>query len=414
MSLPPGLSNLAFLEPARAHTNLALVRSRLPGPLLSLLPTALAQAPDPDGALNRLERFTRRPGAQVVTALLSQPALLHYLLALFSYSQFLSEALIQQPELVVWLGREKSLDRIKTNEELLEDYARFEATFLEGEPGLALARFKRRQYLRITLRDILGLATLVETTLELSTLADVLLQRALAEAEKSLRERYGGPQTQDASGRLVPARFAVVSLGKLGGNELNYSSDVDLLFLYKGDGNTDSRDTVGRVSNREFFVRLAQGLLGRVAGVTQEGPVFRIDLRLRPGGGEGDLVVSLPAAFRYYREQAREWELQMLLKARHSAGDGGLVSEFLSFMEPCVYRGPMHFAAVESVVKAREQIGRKLDTGGAGRLNVKLAPGGIRDIEFLVQCLQRLYGQQDPWVRAGSSLVGLHKLHEKG
>ena len=414
MSLPPHFSNLPFREPARASTNLALVRSRLPEPLLSSLPMALAQVPDPDGALNALERFTRQPGDRIVSALLKQPVLLHYLLALFSHSQFLSETLIQQPELVIWLGRQKSLDRIKSKEELLEEYARFEATFLEDEPGLALARFKRRQYLRITLRDILGVATLVETTLELSTLADVLLQRALAEAEKNLRRRYGRPQTQDARGRMAPARFAVVSLGKLGGNELNYSSDVDLLFLYQGEGTTDCREVTRAVSNKEFFVRLAQGLLERVAGVTREGPVFRVDLRLRPGGGEGDLVVSLPAALHYYRKQAREWELQMLLKGRDSAGDGGLVREFLSSVEPHIFRGPMHFAVVESVIKTREQIDRKLDSAEAKGLNVKLAPGGLRDIEFLVQCLQRLYGQQDPWVRAGSTLVALHKLYDKG
>jgi glutamate-ammonia-ligase adenylyltransferase len=205
-----------------------------------------------------------------------------------------------------------------------------------------------------------------------------------------------------------------MSLGKLGGNELNYSSDVDLLFLYQGEGTTDCREATRRITNKEFSVRLAQGLLERVAGVTREGPVFRVDLRLRPGGGEGDLVVSLPAALRYYREQAREWELQMLLKGRGSAGDGGLVGEFLSSVEPHVFRGPMHFAVVESVVKAREQIDRKLDSADASGLNVKLAPGGLRDIEFLVQCLQRLYGQQDPWVRAGATLVALHKLYEKG
>jgi len=414
MSLPATLSSLSFLDGSRARTNLELLTARLPESLLSQLPTTLAQVPDPDGALNTLERFTRHPGLAVMNALVGQPALLHYLLALFSHSQFLGEMLVQQPELIIWVGRERNLDRIKSKEELLEEYARFEATLLEVEPGLGLARFKRRQYLRITLRDILGLATLVETTLELSILADVLLQKALAGAEKSLRERYGRPQSEDARGRRVAARFAVVSLGKLGGQELNYNSDVDLLFLYQGEGNTDSRQQGRRIANKEIFIRVAQGLLERVAGVTREGPVFRVDLRLRPGGGEGDLVLSLSAALRYYKERAREWELQMLLKARHSAGDAGLVQEFLSSVEPFVFRGPMHFAAVESVVSAREQIGRKLDAAGVGRLNVKLAAGGIRDIEFLVQCLQRLYGRQDPWVRAGGSLVALHKLYDKG
>jgi glutamate-ammonia-ligase adenylyltransferase len=414
MSLPPALRGLSLESPGRAQTNLALLRERLPEPLFSLLATVLGQVPDPDRALNTLERFTRGLPPRVMKTMVQKPVLLHYLLALFSHSGFLSETLAQQPELVLWLSREKHLQRAKSKEELLEEYARFQATAGESEPALILAHFKRRQYLRITLRDVLGVATLVEITLELSILADVLLEKAVALAESELRSRYGSPQRLDARGRLVPARFAVVSLGKLGGKELNYSSDVDLLFLYDGKGETSLPHATGRISNKEFFVRLAQRVLEVIAGVTPQGPVFRVDLRLRPGGGEGDLVISLPAAVKYYQERAREWELQMLLKARHSAGDGGLVREFLSAVEPALFRGPMHFAAVESVLKAREQMDRKLHARSMAHLNVKLAPGGIRDIEFLVQCLQRLHGREDRWVRAAGTQVGLQKLYEKG
>lgn len=413
MSLPEAFAALPFSQPARARADLELLRARLPERLYDRLPTVLAQVPDPDGALNRLERFSREAGRRVLEAMVRQPALLHYLLALFSHSRFLSETLLQQPDLIVWLGREKHLERLKSKEELLEDYARFETAALDIEPALALARFKRRQYLRITLKDILGLATLVETTLELSTLADVLLAKALELAERELRQRYGTPQTTDTRGRPVPARFAVVSLGKLGGSELNYSSDVDLLFLHAGEGETSAPESGRRIVNSEFFLRLAQRLLQIIAGVTREGPVFRVDLRLRPGGGEGDLAISLPTAIDYYRRHAREWELQMLLKARSSAGEASLVREFLAAVEPFLFRGEMHFAAVESVLESREGLDRKLE-GGAGRQDIKRAPGGIRDIEFLVQCLQRLHGQEDRWVRAAGTLLGLQKLYDKG
>jgi glutamate-ammonia-ligase adenylyltransferase len=271
--------HVSFSEPGRAQANLGLLKARLPEALFSALPTALAQVPDPDGALNRLERFTRELGRRVANALVSQPVLLHYLLALFAHSHFLSEMLIRQPDLILWLGRERNLERLKSKEELLEEYARFEATALDLEPALGLARFKRCQYLRITLRDILGLAGLVETTLELSTLADVLLEKAVSMAERELRQRYGTPQTHDARGRLVPARFAVLSLGKLGGNELNYSSDIDLLFLYHGEGETSSPPAGRHLSNSEFFLRLAQCLVQIITGVTREGTVFRVDLR---------------------------------------------------------------------------------------------------------------------------------------
>ncbi len=409
MSLPDTFVSVRFREPARAAANLTHLRARLPANLLDLLPTVLAQVPDPDGALNALERFARELPRRVTDGIGRQPVLLHYLLALFSFSRFLGETLIQDPELILWLGRERLLERMPSHEELLEEYARFETAAFDLDPSLALARFKRRQYLRIVLKDVLGLSTLVETTLEVSTLADVLLEKALRRADAELQRRYGAPESSDARGRRVPARFAVVSLGKLGGNELNYSSDIDLLFLFDGSGETTGPD---RLSNSEYFVRLSQRLLQIITGVSSEGPVFRVDMRLRPGGGEGDLAISLPAAIEYYQRRAREWELQMLLKARHSAGDPAPVREFQSAVEPFLYRGAMHFPAVEAVVKAREGFDLKLDP--TGRANVKLEPGGIRDIEFLVQCLQRLHGRDDPWVRAAGTLVGLHKLFEKG
>ncbi len=409
MSLPDTFAFVRFRQPARAESNLEHLRGRLPDSLLKLLPTVLVQVPDPDAALNYLERFARDLPPRVTDSIGRQPTLLHYLLALFAYSRFLSETLLQEPELIVWLGREKMLDRMPSKEELLEEYARFETAAFDLDPSLALARFKRRQYLRIVLKDILGLSTLVETTLELSTLADVLLEKALRRADAELEKRHGAPETLDARGRRVRACFAVVSLGKLGGNELNYSSDIDLLFLFAGSGDTAGPE---RLANSEYFVRLSQRLLQIITGVSREGPVFRVDMRLRPGGGEGDLAISRPAAVDYYQRRAREWELQMLLKARHSAGDPGLVREFLSGVEPSIYRGAIHFPTVEAVVKAREGFNRKLDA--AESVNVKLAPGGIRDIEFLVQCLQRLHGRDDPWVRAGGTLVGLHKLYEKG
>ena len=411
MSLPDTFASVRFREPARAASNLEHLRGRLPESLFRLLPTVLRQVPDPDGALNNLERFARELPRRVTDGIGRQPALLHYLLALFSHSRFLSETLLQEPELILWLGREKLLDRISSKDELLEEYARFETAAFDLEPSLALARFKRRQYLRIVLKDILGLSTLVETTLELSILADVLLEKALRRADSELQKRHGAPEALDARGRRVLARFAVVSLGKLGGNELNYSSDIDLLFLFAGGGETAGPE---RLANGEYFVRLAQRLLQIVTGVSREGAVFRVDMRLRPGGGEGDLAISLPTAVEYYRQRAREWELQMLLKARHSAGDTALVREFLSAVEPFLYQGAMHFPAVEAVVKAREGFDRKLDAAGSEGVNVKLEPGGIRDIEFLVQCLQRLHGRDDPWVRAAGTLVGLHKLYEKG
>lgn len=416
-------SGVSFEDASRAQANLALVKARVPASVYETLPTLLPALPDPDSALNYFERFTAAAPRTVLDYLARNPVSLHYLLTLFSYSRFLSETLVQQPELITWLHRppgRSDLARVKSKEDLLQEYARFEATAIETDRAVVLARFKRREYLRITLKDVLGMATLAETTIELSTLADVLLEKARALAEQELTNRYGQPTHVDASGRIVPARFAVLSLGKLGGSELNYSSDIDLLYLYSGEGETSGGDKPdSRISNTEFFLRLAHAITRLIGAVTREGAVFRVDLRLRPQGSEGDLAVSLAAALDYYRRRADDWERQMLIKARYSAGDATLAREFLRAVQPLIYETAADFQAIESIRDSRERIDRKLSARLAGidvgrGLNLKLAPGGIRDIEFLVQCLQRLYGGTDPWVRTGGTLVALTKLFDKG
>ncbi len=262
---------------------------------------------------------------------------------------------------------------------------------------------------------MLGLSTLGETTLELSSLADVILANALSFSDQELSKRYGGPQFRDPQGRIARSGFSVVSLGKLGGNELNYSSDIDLLFLYFRDGETSgSAERSSIIANKEYFVRLAHAVTRTVTQTTPHGQVFRVDLRLRPEGEQGDLAISLKSALEYYKHRARDWELQMLIKARHSAGDARLTREFLRGAEPYVYGAATDFAAVESVLWAREKISPRLRESRGAAIDVKRHLGGIRDIEFLTQCLQRLYGRDDPWVRSGGTLHALRKLNDKG
>src|SRR6267378_291070 len=428
-------SSIAFAEPDRAEGNLALLEQQLPASLWATLPALLAQLPDPDSALNYLERYlrpdaepgeSRAPFVRTVAYLKQHPAALHHLLVIFSYSRFLSETLVQQPELITWLHRPTrrgqdpadSLDRIKSPEDLHEEFARFAVVSHQQPPAVVLARFKRREYLRITLRDVLGLSTLAETTLELSHLADVLLERALRISEQQMQNAYGTPQFTDAAGNRHAARLAILSLGKLGGQELNYSSDIDLMFLYGRDGQT-SGGSQGTTTNAEYFARLAQAVLKLITEVTPEGALFRVDLRLRPQGSEGDLTTSLSAALEYYRHRAREWELQMLIKARCSAGDVEVGRCFLREVQPLVYRREFNLGAVKAVLNARQEIARDLQrragaASHAAEWNVKLSPGGIRDIEFLTQCLQRLYGGSDAWLRSNSTLVALQRLHDKG
>jgi glutamate-ammonia-ligase adenylyltransferase len=228
-----------------------------------------------------------------------------------------------------------------------------------------------------------------------------------------MEHRFGLPRHLDHEGRTVNTPLAVFSLGKLGGNELNYSSDIDLLFLY-GDGEEPSS---APLSNREYFVRLAQQVTEILSRPTSEGAVFRIDLRLRPQGNEGELAINLSHALHYYAVAAHDWERQALIKIRYSAGNEKLARDFLRQIQPQVYGEQVNFAAIKTALVSREKIDRKrrrqIAAEGQDSLDVKIDRGGIRDIEFLVQCLQRVYGGAEPWLRSGGTLFSLQKLHDK-
>lgn len=408
-------SAIPFLDRSKAEANLARLGQQLAPSLIAPLASLLAQSPDPDGALNLLERYTQSASPDVLGDLARSPTALTYLVAIFGYSSFLAETFLADPSLAVQFARDRNFTKLKSKEDLMQDYARFATTSPDHWLSAQLARFKRRNYLRIVLKDVLRLSTLGETTLELSALADVILSNALLYCDQELEKRYGQPQYRDAQGRIVRSGFSIVSLGKLGGNELNYSSDIDLLFLYSHDGETaGGSEPDSLIANKEYFVRLAHAITRTVSQATPHGLVFRVDLRLRPEGDQGDLAISLKSAVGYYEHRARDWELQMLIKARHSAGDPKMTREFLRGVEPYIYSAPTDFEAVESILWAREKISQKLRESRGDTVDVKLHRGGIRDIEFLTQCLQRLHGGRDPWVRSGGTLFALRKLNDKG
>ena len=406
---------MPFRDPAKAESNIERLTQKLASSMMGPLASLLIPSPDPDGALNLLDRYVQACPPEVLGAIARTPTALTYLVAVFGYSSFLAETLLAEPALAAQFARDRNFTKLKSQEDLLQDFARFTTTNPDPWLSSQLARFKRRNYLRIALKDLLGLSTLGETTLELSSLADVILANALSFSDQELSKRYGRPQFRDPQGRIARSGFSVVSLGKLGGNELNYSSDIDLLFLYFRDGETSGgAERSSIIANKEYFVRLAHAVTRTVTQTTPHGQVFRVDLRLRPEGEQGDLAISLKSALEYYKHRAREWELQMLIKARHSAGDARLTREFLRGVEPYVYGAATDFAAVESVLWAREKVSARLRDSRGSAIDVKRHRGGIRDIEFLTQCLQRLYGRDDPWVRSGGTLHALRKLNDKG
>jgi len=362
--------------------------------------------PTPEAARIFMARlFEKHP--DVIPLCRTQPALLAHLLVLATYSPYLGEVLIAHPEYIRWLATE-DLARLKPKEELLSDLARFAA--IQGDVDLSrvLVRFKQRELLRIYARDCLGLATLAETMRELSDLADVILHYALWRMWQELVEHYGRPEVADARGRLREAEFAIVALGKLGSQELNYASDIDLFYLYSGDGRTSSH----QVTNKEFFTKLAERITRIISGIGPEGAVYRVDLRLRPRGRDGDLVATLGEAVAYYRGEARQWERQTLIRARAAAGSEALVRDFLTRVGEVLYQPEPLAEILDEIRASKERLDQERST--ATGVDIKLGRGGIREIEFIVQALQLYYGGRDPWVRHPQILIGAQRLADKG
>jgi glutamate-ammonia-ligase adenylyltransferase len=389
----------------------------LPERIATRIEILLASSPDPAQArhfLNRLERES--PAA--FERISSSAAALRFCIAAFSYSNFLGSAILRYPEWLLQVGSGGDLHRVLTPEEIAGKLAEFLGPEAAGPPSaLALARFRRRMLLRILLRDVLGMGTLSEVAEELSNLSDAVLESAYQGVRRELAVRHGVPLYVDLDGEARECGFTVISLGKLGGKELNYSSDIDLMFVYTANGFTDGAEPI---SNKEFFKKVANRYIELLSTYTPEGFCYRVDLRLRPDGRHGEVCISLDGARQYYKSRGRDWELQMLIKARVSAGDRELGRELLEYVEPMTYSTTTDFSAVESVSEARERISEKLaarprkhGASANGGLDIKLSPGGIRDIEFLVQCLQRLHGGREPWVRHGGTLFALSRLRDK-
>src|SRR5207244_10568864 len=277
----------------------------------------------------------------------------------------------------------------------------------------ALRRFKRRELLAVGVRDLLGLASVEQTTIDLSILSEVLIQQVYLVCRESLAERYGLPTNG----------FTVVDIGKLGGGELNFSSDVDIIYICGSDTGTTKGTTRGGRSSRlphaSYFRQLAQDVTQALSEVTNEGYLFRVDLRLRPEGKSGEIVASLSRMRGYYRglclagARAQPWERLAHIKAAPIAGDKALGRRFLTMMQPFVYQAS-HAGSPEVLLAEVRRIKRLIDekmTGrGESQRNVKLGIGGIREIELVVQTLQAVFGHARPAIRERNTIKALSKL----
>jgi glutamate-ammonia-ligase adenylyltransferase len=388
---------------------------------LPWLARQVRRACDVERALNNWERFLRAfPDFPSRFAPTETPSRLPAALTpLFGGSQYLTDMVLQEPSIAEWLDTGERLSRSRSKEAMLQDLTDWlqRGTSLEDRFRI-LRRFRKREMVRIGWRDLTRHADLVETTEDLSNLADVCLQGAYDVCFQELAGRYGEPMGTDEAGRPVACDFAILGLGKLGGRELNFSSDIDLLFLYAHDGETAPRRGAGAtaqaITNHEFFTRLARLLLKAIHEITADGNVYRVDLRLRPDGRGGPLVNSLRVLEVYYESWGKTWERQMLLKARPVAGSERLGREFLQLMRPFIFRKYLDAAALQEIKQIKEQIDRSLAQQRSRGINIKLGWGGIREIEFVAQCFQLVFGGQDSWLQERNTLRALHRVSERG
>ena len=406
------LCGQGIVDVHRGHGNLVgMAEAGVPLDLLAVIATQLERhlpgCADPDLALHNLERFVQaaRNPLAIGTFFERDPQALPTLLQVFSTSQYLSDLLVADPEgfdLVRMTGGQP-VARQALVDELTSELAAFEH---ETVVLRALRRFKRRETLRIAYGDIVREQSLQTVTKQISFLADAIVEAALRAALRKFQALRGAPIGPD--GR--PARFVVLALGKLGGLELNYSSDIDLIFLCDGEGHTDGQRPI---SNVEFFNLVARELVRLLTERTELGSVYRVDMRLRPEGLRGPMVMDVESAMRYYDNRGRTWERQAYIKARPVAGDLSLGDEFLEGLWPWVYRRYLSHADISGIKALKRRI-EQASLGASGARDVKTGHGGIRDIEFVIQFLQLLNGGDLPEVRTGNTLDALAELDRTG
>lgn len=372
----------------------------------------LKDLPDAESAGRFFRQLSEQKPSEA-SRILKNKGLLSDVLTLASFSPLLATTILQNPQYISWLARRRSEAKIRDKEELLESLARFSLTNSQSEPPVLLARFRRRELMRIYLRDIRRLGTIAEITEEISHLADATLEYALRLARQEMDNRYGIPLESDEKGKAKQARFSVVALGKLGSGELNYSSDIDLLFLYSSEGSTSGQGSRGAVTNREYFVKLSEFIVKLVGGQSAgEGAAYRVDLRLRPHGRVGALAISVPDAVNYYRTAAQAWERQTMIRSRSAAGDAEIFKSFFASIETSVFsKDETVENALRNVRLSKEKINLEKLSGRG--FNVKLGKGGIREIEFIAQALQLAYGGRDEWLRAPHTLISLSRLADR-
>lgn len=340
----------------------------------------LAASADPDAARSNYERFVEAGGR-----ILEDERVSAALADIFGGSPFLAELLIRDPEQLDWLTTELQRDRAKTRPEYLVAARNAMRASVHD-----LHRFQLGEILRIGARDLSGRVEMRTITSEISWLADAIIETVFEFASNELEQQYG-----PASGS-----FAVIGMGKLGAEELNFSSDVDLIYICSDDMPADRA------------TRLARRITQVLTEPTSDGTFYRVDLRLRPEGSRGAVVSPIQVLQTYYDSWGETFERFALIKARPVAGRGDVGDRFIELVQPFVYRKYLDYAAIDEVRDIKERMNQQIEKSVGFERHVKLGRGGIREAEFFVQALQILYGGGLPSIRVRGTLEALDRLED--
>ena len=363
--------------------------------IIGTLLNSVADSAHPDSALHNFARFVDVTFDRLwlYHLLRDAPFLTSILATSFGSSTYFSDILIRKPEYFNGLIDANVMAAPKTLEIMCDELSQSVRSVDSVEQKLnVLRRYKRKESLRIGVRDLLGDADLETTTLELTNLAEATLQKCYEIGENELTSRFGTPQAEQPNGEKSRCTFSVIGMGKFGGFELNFSSDIDVMFIYSQDGETSQG-----VENRQYFNKLSEFIINGLSELTPEGYVFRVDARLRPESSAGSIARSIDSYEAYYEGWGEIWERQSLIKARPVAGDLKLGRQFIDMIQPFVYQRYLdEFSIVEIKMEIRQTKARIEDRirekGSSVNNHVKLGIGCIRDIEFTIQCLQLIYG----------------------
>jgi glutamate-ammonia-ligase adenylyltransferase len=393
-------------DPEKADRNLQAIAEdpaerELMAEILEELLKCVSQAADPDQAITYMERFTRAAihRLRLFSHLQDAPRALEIMAKILGGSPYMAEILIRDPQHFYWVTDPHILHAVRQKRAIKYELLHTLNLLADEQKQLDYLRFfKRREMLHIGVRDLLRLCSVQETLTALSVLAEALISGALWIASAAIRREYQIPRNAFTS-------FAVLAMGKLGGGELNFSSDVDLMYVYGSD-----EEVAGSISATEYFRRLSVRVTAALNDFTSEGYVYRVDLRLRPEGDSGYIAYSLHGFKRYYETRLGSWERLALLKAWPVAGSRELGSRFLKMIHPFIYELPFDHVKLEDIRTMKRRMDEQIAARQQRDRNVKLGTGGIREIELIAQMMQVRHGSAIPQLQVRTTMGALQAL----